>query len=302
MDRGELLLALREHAGLELATLEATDGGESGSSFWATERAGTVSIIKVLPAAGPGAVTGLRELETTTRRLRDRGYPAPRLRASGYVPGMIFWAQEQLPGAPLDPASQESGVPDLAALHRLLPEIFRLSDAQAGLGTRAGQWPDRIRQSLTAGCDGYCVHATLQADPGTRDLLAWVRGTGDRYCGDIPDGEDYVHYDFTPANMLWDGTSISGVIDVNPPVIFGDRAFDLACMLFYVYDHEALRDRLRARLLELAEPGVACTYLAHIVLRQVDWSLRFHPGTAATRRHLRLARLVAGDFGQLPER
>lgn len=33
------------------------------------------------------------------------------------------------------------------------------------------------------------------------------------------------------------------------------------------------------------------------VLRQVDGSLRFHPGTPAMRRHLRLARLVIADIG-----
>jgi hypothetical protein len=34
-----------------------------------------------------------------------------------------------------------------------------------------------------------------------------------------------------------------------------------------------------------------------MVLRQVDWSLRYHPAAAATRRHLRLARLVIADIG-----
>jgi hypothetical protein len=33
-----------------------------------------------------------------------------------------------------------------------------------------------------------------------------------------------------------------------------------------------------------------------MVLRQVDWSLRFHPDTPVTRRHLRLARLVIADI------
>ncbi len=39
----------------------------------------------------------------------------------------------------------------------------------------------------------------------------------DERCGPaIPDGEDFVHYDFTPANLLCDGTTITGVIDINP--------------------------------------------------------------------------------------
>ena len=33
-------------------------------------------------------------------------------------------------------------------------------------------------------------------------------------------------------------------IDVNPPVLAGDRAFDLATLLFYCYDHDGVRERL----------------------------------------------------------
>ncbi len=66
-------------------------------------------------------------------------------------------------------------------------------------------------------------------------------------------------------------------------------------MLFYFYDHEQIRDLLRGRLLGLTGPRTACAYLAHMVLRQVDWSLRHHPAAAATRRHLRLARAITAD-------
>jgi hypothetical protein len=116
----------------------------------------------------------------------------------------------------------------------------------------------------------------LQASPAARDLLPVLRRIGDR-CAAIPAGEDFVHYDFTPANLLSDGTAITGVIDINPPVLAGDRAFDLATLLFYLYDHEDIRHLLCARLLDLAGRLVARAYLAHMVLRQVDWSLRHHP-------------------------
>jgi len=36
---------------------------------------------------------------------------------------------------------------------------------------------------------------------------------------------------------------------------------------------------------------------AHLVLRQVDWSLHFHPDAPTTRRQLRLGRLVIADIG-----
>ena len=34
-----------------------------------------------------------------------------------------------------------------------------------------------------------------------------------------------------------------------------------------------------------------------MVLRQADWSLRFYPEAAATRRHVHLARLVIANIG-----
>jgi hypothetical protein len=40
------------------------------------------------------------------------------------------------------------------------------------------------------------------------------------------------------TNLLTDGTAITGVIDINPPVLAGDCAFDLVTLLFYSYDHD----------------------------------------------------------------
>jgi Ser/Thr protein kinase RdoA (MazF antagonist) len=210
---------------------------------------------------------------------------------------LAFWVQERLSGSALDRGQPE---PDRAMLARLLPELFRLNDAQAGLGTGTRGWADLITRTLTTGGDGYCLHATLQARADTRDLLQVLRRIGDRCGPAIPAADDFVHYDFTLANLLSDGTTITGVIDVNPPVLAGDRAFDLATLLFYLYDQDGIRDLLYARLMDLAGPQAACAYLAHMVLRQVDWSLRFHPGAAATRRHLHLARLVTADIDHGP--
>jgi hypothetical protein len=92
------------------------------------------------------------------------------------------------------------------------------------------------------------------------------------------------------------------VSDVNPPVLAGDRAFDLATLLFYLYDRDDIRDRPRTRLLEPTGPKAARAYLARMVLRQVDWSLRYHPRAAATRRPLYLADRVTADIDRRPAR
>jgi Ser/Thr protein kinase RdoA (MazF antagonist) len=290
---GELRRILREQAGLDLVTVIPVGGGESRNAFWVTDRAGAVSVLKIMPDAPPAAASQVRALDAVLARLRDRGYPAPRLDAVGHVSGLVYWVQQRLPGSPL---GRGPAGPYRAALARPLPELLALNDAQAGLGTGPRRWRSLLTQTLTSGGDGYCLHSTLQASPSARDLLPVLRRIGDRCGPAIPDGQDFVHYDFTPANLLSDGAAITGVIDINPPVLAGDRAFDLATLLFYHYDHDDIRDVLRARLLNMAAPETACAYLAHMVLRQVDWSLRHHPRAAATRRHLRLARAITADI------
>jgi Phosphotransferase enzyme family len=198
---------------------------------------------------------------------------------------MTFWLQERLPGKVVYQVTDW-----------LLPEVLRLNDAQDGLGDGTCRLSELIAATLTAGGNGYCVHATLEARPDTRSLLAMVRHTGDRCLASVPERGDFVHYDFTLANLLASSAGISGVIDINPPALTGDRAFDLATMLFYLYGQDGISQRLRDRALELTNQRALDAYLAHMMLRQVDWSLRHHPGTPATAHHLHLAQLVAADL------
>jgi hypothetical protein len=159
-----------------------------------------------------------------------------------------------------------------------------------------GGWPGLLTRTLTTGGDGYCLHATLQARPDTRDLLRVVRRIGDRCGPAIPAADDFVHYDFTPANLLTNGAAITGVIDINPPVLASDRAFDLATLLFYLYDHDDIRDLLRARLLEQGGPRLPRAHGAapgrRVAAPPSDRS--------ATQRHLGLARLVTADIDHRP--
>jgi aminoglycoside phosphotransferase (APT) family kinase protein len=290
---------VREQAGLDVVSL-TTAGGQSGAAFWARERGGSRWMVKIAPGPAAEALRQLRALEEVTGRLRDRGYPAPRVRAIGQAGGSAFWVTERLPGHDL---SGPGGEPDYAAVSQLLPEMFRLNDAQAGLGTGgtggagAAGWPELITRTLVAGGDGYCLHSTLAGRPDTRDLLAALRGIGEKCGPAVPPGADFTHFDFHFLNLLSDGRTITGVVDVNPPLVSGDRAFDLATLLFYVYDTGELRRRILDRMSGLASWPAARAYLAHMVLRQVEWSLRHHPAARATRHHLRLARLILGDIG-----
>ncbi len=200
-----------------------------------------------------------------------------------------------MPGRDL---SLAGGALDCVAVSRLLPELFRLNDAQAGLGGGGADWRQLITTTLLAGGDGYCLHSTMAARPDTRELLSAVRGIG-ASCGPaIPNRVDFTHFDFHFLNLLSDGTTITGVVDINPPPLAGDRAFDLATLVFYAYDHDELRRRILDRLFGLAGRQAARAYLAHMVLRQVEWSVRHYPSAPATQHHLHLARLILGDIGE----
>lgn len=337
-DPAELLRLLRREAGLDLIALEPTAAGESGNVYWATDRAGEVLLLKLMHGPVPAGLSYLRALTAVVARLHERGYPAPLVRAVGQAAGLVFWIQERADGTTL---VSPAGRPDADRIMAALPELIRLNDAQAGLGTGPGDagtndfspgdaaagdpcpgsparssWPDLIRQTLTEGGDGYCRPETLAGRADARDLLAVLRRVADSCCGAVPAAADFVHYDFSPWNLLgstgqgsassdsaspgsarWDGgAAITAVIDINPPILAGDRAFDLATLLFYCYEHDGVRRRLWTRLLELADTRAARAYLAHMVLRQADWSLRFYPDAEHTRHYLGLARRVAADI------
>ena len=284
---------MREQAGLDLVSLRPA-GGESGAAFWARERGGATWMLKIAPGPAAEAADSLDALRAVTGRLRDRGYPAPRVRATGQAAGSAFWITERLPGRVLSAAG---GTSCYAAVSRLLPELFRLNDAQAGLGAGGSAFRDLITRTLVTGGDGYCLHSTLAARPDTRELLAALRRIGE-ICGPaVPPGTDFTHFDFQFMNLLSDGRAITGVVDVNPPPMHGDRAFDLATLAFYVYDASELRRPILARLSSLASRAAVRAYLAHMVLRQVEWSVRHYPAAPATRHHLHLARLVLSDIG-----
>jgi Ser/Thr protein kinase RdoA (MazF antagonist) len=81
---------------------------------------------------------------------------------------------------------------------------------------------------------------------------------------------DIVHFDFTPSNILVAGGRISGVIDWDGACA-GDRAFDLATLLFYAGDQPELREILAKHYVEYFGLETLRLYLAHLIVRQLDW-------------------------------
>ena len=108
---------------------------------------------------------------------------------------------------------------------------------------------------------------------------------------------EVVNLDFNPFNILIENGQISGVIDWEGACA-GDCTFDLATLLFYSYDIPEVREQLLHTIRERVSPGILSVYMAHMILRQVDWSIRYHD-RATVDYYLRVAKNILQDVGAL---
>jgi aminoglycoside phosphotransferase (APT) family kinase protein len=154
--------------------------------------------------------------------------------------------------------------------------LLALNGLQAGEGdAEDGDWSRYIADSLMLGCDGYCLHEPLRDyDRRTAALLETIRATGEAVV-DLRSG-DVVHVDFHHRNVLLHGGRISAVIDWEG-CRSGDSAFDLVTLAFGLNVARvpvAARERVWEDARRRAEPEALRAYVAHMALRQVDWSIR----------------------------
>jgi Phosphotransferase enzyme family len=198
--------------------------------------------------------------------MRARGYPAPATLERGTIDGRAYEITQLMPGRAIERITT-THAPQLIALNNLQRDV--------GLPGRAPWLPDMIA-SLTEGFAGYCQHDALRAyDPV---LLRRLQRIANDSCDlDVP-ARDVVHYDFSPHNILGAGDTITAVVDWQG-VTSGDATFDLVTLAYYTYDFSA-RDALLGAARERADRRALLLYAAHMVLRQVDWSLRHHDGSA----------------------
>jgi aminoglycoside phosphotransferase (APT) family kinase protein len=239
---GTSLLQAGEYAGGEFGALRLVD--EEGRRF----------VFKRQP---PGLAP------QTTAVLRPLGYPAPR-----YVAwGDDYHVQEELPG---EPAWRGWGVAPLVVMSRLL----ELNELQQGRAVdEDSTWPDSIVESVVVGYSEYAVVGTLERHSGeSRELLGLCRAVAERHADAVRGRRDVVHWDFTLANVLVEAGDVTGVIDWGGTRT-GDRLFDLATLIYYARGEAPELERYVVE--RIGREGLS-VYLAHMAVRQSDWSIRHH--------------------------
>ena len=201
---------------------------------------------------------------------RAAGVPTARYELSAHVDGARIVVQQRLPGTP--PATVDAD---------LVHAMIVLNDRLAGV--LAGRWDVPAAELfLTADGPGFCLHRPLKAHSArSARLLDWVHEVG-ASAPDLDDGDDLVHLDYNPGNVLVSGRRVSGVIDWDGAAR-GDRHLDLVTLRFYLTERAPhligpVDDRLKAVGADRLR-----AYWAHMSLRQVDWSVRHHDAQAVDR-------------------
>jgi hypothetical protein len=271
MHPATLLTIINEQHRTTFTLINRFAHGESGVGAYAViDDKGRRGVLKWSPQ--PDCVERLRAIGAATARLRTRGYPAPLYLIIGSLPTACYAIQEMLPGTPLQVVPVE-----------LLPHLVQLNVLQRGQAM-IGQhdWPRPIIDTVLYGGDGFCLLEPLQTySTVTAELLVTLQALVAQHQDEHYETGDLVHIDFNPTNILVNNGKVSGVIDWHDPHA-GDCTFDLVTLLVYGWDSPIVREYLWQHVVERVGLGVLSVYLAHMLLRQVDWSIRHHGAHAVT--------------------
>ena len=264
MNADQILAHINAERGTSYRLVGRYAQGDSGAARKVVDDAGNRYALKLGPSNS--AEVGSAHPGRTTARLRSLGYPAPEYVVVGIAGETWYVLQTAIRGEPIGNRISLA----------LLPQILHLTNLQRGQGDSASENPERIIRGVMEGYEEYCVINTLRSYSGeSAALLDHLQRVVTANASECPRRNDIVHWDFHTNNLLMEDDRITGVIDWEG-CCSGDAAFDLATMLFYTWSVTDFRDALMRAMLERTTRGAVAVYLAHMIVRQLDWSIRHH--------------------------
>ena len=254
-------------AGIDFEVVGRLAGGETGATEIRSE-AGDRRVLKW--ESDPRNIRSRIEGAILADRLRtEANWPVPEQNVvqSG---GWMFVAQHFMAGDPVTRLT-DSVVEDLLTLHQ----------ARLGLGATGADssWGSDQIEILISGGRGYCLHEPLRSfDNRTRRVVERIESIGQELTPDQLGGDDIVHADLHPGNLLQTEGELSAVVDLDYART-GDAAFDLAFLavssIAYPCD-EGTREHLLEIGLDALDPPRRLAYVGNLLLRLLDWPIRKH--------------------------
>jgi hypothetical protein len=254
--------------GHDLTLVSRLTGGETGA-FEVRGRGGERLVLKW--STEPDVFVERAEAVALTERLRtDAGWPVPRQEVVE-LPGLQVTLQELLPGEMVT-----------VLTHPLADQLLVLHERRKGLA-----WPedrrhfgDELVTTLTVGGRGYCRHDTLRAfDDRTRRLDDRIVEIGGSFEPDDFPSHAIVHWDLHNENVLALDGRVTAIVDSEYALV-GDAGFDLVtlalCTLGSPSGPGSVSAHLWSRVAGEVDGRLAPAYVAHILLRAVDWEIRNH--------------------------
>ncbi len=257
LDAPRLLERIHAITGVRLTLQGPCPGGEVGAAYvrWPDGRRSVLTHSRTRPGPHLDAARAAR-------------LPVARTELTARIDGRRIVVQQRLPGR----TPTVLGAPLVHALAGLVDRCAGL------LADRPGPPADLY---LTSDGPGFCLHAPLAAHSRrTARLLAAVQETG----AHAPPftGDDLVHFDLHPGNVLVDAGRITGIVDWDGATR-GDRHLDLVTLRFHLTANAPHLAPIITGRLTGADPDRLRAYWAHLSLRQVDWSIRHHDAATVDR-------------------
>jgi hypothetical protein len=260
----EVVELLNRERQLGLTLIGRCPDGASGGAFYVVDATGTRSVLKFsIDDAGEYHLTVDRRLD----RLRALGAPIARQRV--YVADVVTAVVQEL----------LAGTTGRPMTNSLVDQLLAINVLQSGLADEPPDaWRNTMATSLTDGLVGYCEHGSLLHDARTVKLLDRIRSVGRDLDLGALSADDIVHYDLHPGNVLTlDDDHLSGIVDWTAFV--GDRLIDVVMLAFTSMQtaSDDTLDLVWSAVFDMDSSDRTAAYVAHSVLRLVDWIIR-HSG------------------------
>jgi len=273
LDIDSLIRRIASVGGPRLVPIRALSGGAVGA--WEVRNGrGTSSVLTWAPPPGDDPAAG--SLDRAIEMIdiaRGHGIPAPAYESVIPLPeGDVAVLQEMV-----------RGVLPYVATSGLVESLVELAERRRGLLATTRFAGETTSLCLVADGPGFCLHGPLRDhDTRTRALLERIEAIGTDTRAQVMAGTDLVHFDYHLGNVIVDPddpAQVSAIVDWGG-ARSGGMALDLVVLLLDLVLRRSgsdLRDRVARHLEDAAEPEILRGYLAHGILRLVDWRLRHSP-------------------------